>query len=502
MDKKLLFSLENYFERFNNSYFAIKKINIYQNISTVFYIKDQNNFFFQDNCIKKLISSKKAICNFILDNKNNSEYIFQNKKILNYVKEINLNKMNNNSQITPILFKYFDFKKNYQINLEKIKLVEKTFYKYKNLIKKIIFNSMESNHKKINYFIERLDNAIKKIKVTIDEYLLNKDPKIFNLLAENDILLEEIFNFIFNILDSLNQKLNFFINKTKNAEDFLGDTQIKLLDDNLKYLEIINKKGETFLINQIEQKSLQTKLNFYKNLLKNNLELKNSSQYNAILNWYRKNLFIKKQLLKYVNKNSSEYYILYKKFAISSFLIKLIKKHKNIIIQMNKETLNLFHYDLAFYVKLFISNNLSIYGNDFEKAIKHTIKEKFYFNFERYQDKNERNLENILDKIISLKNELKIHKRKQTISYVNIEDKNNFTKLQAKLFDLKIENEWKNKHIEINLIKNIKNNQKCLDNIDLFYDLLIQLINKYKNFYNKIVKNNDNNSLVLELKKE
>ncbi|KUH47566.1 hypothetical protein ASB56_00305 [Mycoplasmopsis meleagridis] len=487
MDKKILFSLENFIEIFSKDDFnAVKQIDIYEKNPTLFFVDNKDNFLFKNNALNKIFTDKHTIKNLIINENDEYSIYYKDKDILPHIKILNLKDINNSNKEAVFIQKFHDIKKYFaNSNEERIKSFNETTNKYKYALRKILFNSLSQYILNINNSIKQLNELKRKIDIN-NFFLSEKDilEKIDNFHSANDnLIINSVIN-IYEIINDLKIKFDFFIKSNDQSLDFLGDTKIKHVEESIKINKIISSKGEQYLINKLQIRDHLKNLDFLIDSKNKYIKRRNNTYFNYLINWYKSNIANKKYILKKIKRKTSAYLLTYKELAINSHIYKLIQKNRKAFLSFNSVNLKKFKKELDFQSKLFIANNLNSNKfnklNNFENKINKIIKKQFAINFEQYRNSNYEILNDFNSRINENKNAINKLKKEKILTDPYPLSKNVVYALNEQLKILKSEYDWKNKNIAKSYYAKLKYNPWLANSIDPFKNSYLEILNKYK----------------------
>ncbi|KKB26736.1 hypothetical protein MM26B8_04560 [Mycoplasmopsis meleagridis] len=487
MDKKILFSLENFIEIFSKDDFnAVKQIDIYEKNPTLFFVDNKDNFLFKNNALNKIFTDKHTIKNLIINENDEYSIYYKDKDILPHIKILNLKDINNSNKEAVFIQKFHDIKKYFaNSNEERIKSFNETTNKYKYALRKILFNSLSQYILNINNSIKQLNEL--KCKIDINNFFLSEKDileKIDNFHSANDnLIINSVIN-IYEIINDLKIKFDFFIKSNDQSLDFLGDTKIKHVEESIKINKIISSKGEQYLINKLQIRDHLKNLDFLIDSKNKYIKRRNNTYFNYLINWYKSNIANKKYILKKIKRKTSAYLLTYKELAINSHIYKLIQKNRKAFLSFNSVNLRKFKKELDFQSKLFIANNLNSNKfnklNNFENKINKIIKKQFAINFEQYRNSNYEILNDFNSRINENKNAINKLKKEKILTDPYPLSKNVVYALNEQLKILKSEYDWKNKNIAKSYYAKLKYNPWLANSIDTFKNSYLEILNKYK----------------------
>ncbi|WP_416738013.1 MAG1360 family OppF-related protein [Mycoplasmopsis meleagridis] len=487
MDKKILFSLENFIEIFSKDDFnAVKQIDIYEKNPTLFFVDNKDNFLFKNNALNKIFTDKHTIKNLIINENDEYSIYYKDKDILPHIKILNLKDINNSNKEAVFIQKFHDIKKYFaNSNEERIKSFNETTNKYKYALRKILFNSLSQYILNINNSIKQLNELKRKIDIN-NFFLSEKDilEKIDNFHSANDnLIINSVIN-IYEIINDLKIKFDFFIKSNDQSLDFLGDTKIKHVEESIKINKIISSKGEQYLINKLQIRDHLKNLDFLIDSKNKYIKRRNNTYFNYLINWYKSNIANKKYILKKIKRKTSAYLLTYKELAINSHIYRLIQKNRKAFLSFNSVNLRKFKKELDFQSKLFIANNLNSNKfnklNNFENKINKIMKKQFAINFEQYRNSNYEILNDFNSRINENKNAINKLKKEKILTDPYPLSKNVVYALNEQLKILKSEYDWKNKNIAKSYYAKLKYNPWLANSIDTFKNSYLEILNKYK----------------------
>ncbi|WP_036434270.1 MAG1360 family OppF-related protein [Mycoplasmopsis columboralis] len=504
--QNLLLTMENIFNYKSKNgdyrFLNIAKIDIFEQVPTVFYINSEYNDFSYSSFWNSLIEKNATTLSLWLSAEEDKfrKIIFNKSEVNDHIDYLKLkNVVKKSDHNLPIYTVWKDCLKEYPNTTETREEIKKWFNNFEISTKNAFYNVLTQNSEQIvsaiNEFtkeISLLENKIKSKSVVLSESDIVEFLENFN--KETLRIQNNIFEKYLEVFQKLSTRYEFYSKNQLILNGTAQEQQIKEYKIQLKYLDDISKSSIHKVYNDLKIRDILSEIEFYKNY-RNKLSTQSLQQIDLFKTRLKNQITTLKSEIKKIpgiNPNKEQ---LYKNYFYLRSLLKLWFKNKQYFKYSSIDTLEKVNknliaekiffnigdkksiYKLSPIKKFFMYKELELdFDEKAQKAYEESDNQALLIQktIDKLQKKLKKITKNSYNQITIKKNIVKYQALEQRIKLAEADlDWNKYS--EQKLY----KNALKNKNLKVK--KLISNTKKSLKEANNFFKFFREFINSHPN---------------------